>query len=146
MLHTKSYCVKEKGVILYLSDVPSLLLEELTFMDSHRTPKQDAVDGRILLNNSNSELHSILNTPYVKELAIERYGKVVLPNISEVLVSWFDFENANNVKLSDCLLWSDDVDGTFPQLRILPSYSKYMTTMMNSESMLIHTNGLFWFC
>ena len=134
---------KKQGVILRVADIPPVWLKKLHFMDSHWTPKPDSVDGRILIDNSNGNTNSILNTPEVKAKGIERYGKVILPNILGVLNSWIRFASSENVTLSDCLMWSDDIDGAFPQLRIRPDNSRYMATMVDSEMLFIYTNGPF---
>lgn len=67
-----------------LADIPQLMVDDLHFMNSHWKSKQDLVNGCILIDNTNNEQYSTLNTPDVKARGILRYGKKILPPIVEV--------------------------------------------------------------
>jgi len=52
-----------QGIVLRLSNILMDLVGEWHFMDSHWTPKQDSIVCRILIDNTNGEEFSALNTP-----------------------------------------------------------------------------------
>ena len=134
---------KGKGILLSIKKTPPEILNLLHFSDSHWTPKPDNKNGRNLLDTANGPENGVLNTDDGKEDGILRLGKVELPTIVDYINDWVMFCNDRQIKMDQCLLWKDDVEGAFPQLRFNPESICLLATRVDDEFVFIHTNGFF---
>jgi len=127
---------KNKGIILPINKLTEEFLNNLHFKDSHWTPKE--IDGRILVDDTNGILGSILNTQEVKLKGIDRYGKCNLPQMNDIFNQWVEYCISNNTRLSECSLWKEDIDGGFPQLFIDPEDVNLMATKIDEDYIFVY--------
>lgn len=128
---------KKKDLILAKEDIKELMCD-LHFSSSHLTVKPGVVDGRILLDVTNSEKDRCLNSAKAKEKGVERYRRLELPNIRDIFRTWIYFCRERKVLLTDCAMWNDDISGAFPQLWFRSDDVKFLATMVD-EHLFLYT-------
>ena len=67
-----------------------------------------------------------LNCDCTKFAAIERYGKVENPLISEIIGSWVTYARQHKVRLKECRITKDDINGAFTQFDLSPESTMLM--------------------
>ncbi len=122
-----------------IAKLTSEFLCSLHFIESHWTPK--AISGRILIDPSNGNPESILNTDEVKAIGIARYGKCNGLMINQIFMKWINYCIAKKIRLIDCMLWKEDIDGAFPQIFINPSDVHLMATRIDEDYIYIYLNA-----
>ena len=56
-----------------------------------------------------------MNSLFATEHLCEFYGEINLPTITSAIDDWYLFANTSGIKLSDCLIWKNDVRSGFNQ-------------------------------
>jgi hypothetical protein len=107
------------------------------------TAKVMKIDSRFLMDCSNSESGSVLNTPDVKEKVIQRYDHIQHCTIRDMVQSWYKYASEKNVPLKRCRLFKDDFSGAFTQMDVNPTSAYFLAIAIGSGLVLIYLTGLF---
>ncbi len=109
---------KGRGIVIRSDDIPAVERKSVAYHSSHWTSKSDddpqkAAAGRWLLDYEE----------FLRDAAIKRYGKVELPTLAYILVSWLAYAAKENVPLSACEIEKNDVSSAYPQFDFNPVVS-----------------------
>jgi len=107
-----------KVLLFRIKDLPPEIYETMhTANEYHWRPEPGKVAGRPLLDCSNCEEGEIpLNSKETKELGIQRYQRVTLPTIREILLAWDNYRMDRNLNWEDMWIFKADISGCFNQL------------------------------
>lgn len=146
--HAHKMWSQGKALLLRLSD---LSVEQLASLhignDCHWTPKPQCPLGRFLIDCSNAGPGGIpLNSPEAKQKGIDRYQKVNLPTIREVLTSWDIYRITHNLPWADLRIFKEDVAGCFNQLNWSANAAKLLCAMIDDDVIYIMLTGGFGHC
>jgi hypothetical protein len=148
-MHALKWWRKGKCLLIPFSRIPPSERSKIHINDTHWTPKPGTATnpgdkiGRPIIDPSNGPENSILNTEETKQLAIQRYGKVSDPHISDLFSSWLRMVESKNISLAECSMWKDDIENAFGQLRFHPSSCLLMCQMVDEEFLMIDLYGNF---
>jgi hypothetical protein len=103
--------------------------------------------GRFLIDCSNAGPGGIpLNSPEAKQKGIDRYQKVSLPTIREILTSWDIYRITHNLPWADLRIFKEDVSGCFNQLNWSSNAAKLLCAMIDDDVIYIMLTGGFGHC
>ena len=99
--------------------------------------------GRILIDPSNPKGEGWpLNTPEVKAAAEERYGKLTLPTIKEIVFALLAYAKGRGYDLKDMRLFKLDISNAFGCLPVAPELAPYMMIRIG-DLLMLHINNQF---
>jgi hypothetical protein len=109
---------QNKVLLFRIEDIPAEIYESMhTANEYHWRPEPGKIAGRPLLDCSNCAPGEIpLNSEETKNLGIQRYQRVVLPTIKEILLAWDDYRLDRNMRWDDMWIFKTDISGCFNQL------------------------------
>ena len=146
--HAHKMWSQGKALLLRLSDLSAEQLASLHIgNDCHWTPKPMCPLGRFLIDCSNAGPGGIpLNSPEAKQKGIDRYQKVSLPTIREILTSWDIYRITHNLPWADLRIFKEDVSGCFNQLNWSSNAAKLLCAMIDDDVIYIMLTGGFGHC
>ena len=146
--HAHKMWSQGKALLLRLSDLSPEQLGSLHIgNDCHWTPKPLCPLGRFLIDCSNAGPGGIpLNSPEAKQKGIDRYQKVSLPTLREILISWDIYRILRKLGWSDLRIFKEDVSGCFNQLNWSANAAKLLCAMIDDDVVYIMLTGGFGHC
>ena len=123
---------KGRGVALPFDELNSFHLSGVHISPIHWTSKVDNADGRFLVDLSNRTSGSVVNSEFGLEAAKSKYGVLQLPTIIDILQKWQLFIFEQQVPLSQCRCFKDDVSSAFCQFDFNPSASKLLAVLLGN--------------
>ena len=123
---------KGRGVALPFDRLNSFHLSGVHISPIHWTSKVDCDDGRFLVDLSNRTSGSVVNSDYGLEAAKSKYGVLKLPTIIDILSKWRLFLFEQQVPLSNCRCFKDDVSSAFCQFDFNPAASKLLAVLLGN--------------
>jgi hypothetical protein len=134
---------KGRGVFLSedsLSEADRLLLNK---QSAHWVLKP-APDGRSNIDEGRALIDPKgLNAGDAKEKVKQRYGPLRLATFSSIVTGWYEHAREHNLKMSDCRIFKDDVEGAFPQFNFNPTSALLLVILVSVGLLLMHVVGNF---
>jgi hypothetical protein len=99
-------------------DIPTEIYETMHTANAyHLQPEPEKIAGRPLLDCSNCAPGEIpVNSEETKYIGIQRYQRVQLPTIREILLALNDYCFDRNTRWEDMWIFKADIAGCFNQL------------------------------
>jgi hypothetical protein len=123
---------KGRGVALPFDRLTKSQLSGVHISPIHWTSKVDNDDGRFLVDLSNRSSGSVINSEFGLEAAKLKYGVLKLPTIVDILSKWRLFISEQQVSLSECRCFKDDVSSAFCQFDFNPTASKLLAILLGN--------------
>ena len=140
--HIFKLWTKGRGVALPFSSLRGVVLSGVHISPIHWTSKVDSADGRFLVDLSNRDVGSTINSEFGLEATKSRYGALHLPTIVDIVAGWHHFLVDNDLCLSECLCFKDDVSSAFCQFDFNPASSKLLSILLG-DILFFFVVGLF---
>jgi len=130
---------QNKVLLFRIADIPSDIYASMhTANEYHWRPEPGKIAGRPLLDCSNCAPGEIpLNSEGTKELGIQRYQRVVLPNLRQILLAWDNYRFEHNLQWSDMWIFKADIAGCFNQLHWAKSAVRLMGFVLEVGILMI---------
>ena len=107
-----------KVLLFRVSDLTAADRERIHMANEyHWRPEPGKVAGRPLLDCSNAPVGQIpLNSDFTRVQGIQRYQRVQLPTLREVVQHWDTYRQTRNLQWNDMWMFKADITGCFNQL------------------------------
>ena len=135
--HAAALCVKHRGMVVNLIDIPVTEIPEMNYNSNHWVGKPLTPGGRWIIDPVE------INTDWATEQAIMRYGKVALPTMAEMFAVWVAYCTVHNVSLHECRIYKDDIKSAFPQLNYSPDSAFLMAVAISTSLVFLSLVGNF---
>jgi hypothetical protein len=134
----------DRCIIVRESKVSKSLLASLNFNPSFWVFKWTDVFGRWCLDGSNrADRRMPLNGGKAKDYAKEHYGKVVYPEMVDIILAWMEYKKKYNKLWKELWLFKEDIRSCFPQLNMLPEAALHLAMRVAVDIILINFCGTF---
>jgi hypothetical protein len=136
----------KKGRIMLVreSDLSARQIRHINWSASFWIPKVGDVFGRWCIDASNRSDDRIpLNGGMAKEYCIAKNGKIILPQMAEIVQMWIQYKIDHDMKWSDMWIFKEDIKSCFNQLNFNPKAALHMGQRLAEDILAIHCCGNF---
>jgi len=134
----------QRVLIFREEDLTSRQLKSFNFNPSFWIFKWLDIFGRWCIDPSNrSDKRLPLNGGEAKNLCRDAYGKVIYPEMGDIILAWIAYRIQHGLEWNECWLFKEDIKSCFPQLFMSPSAALHLAMRVAVGVILINFAGTF---